>query len=79
MLRDLARYSHLPWLICGDFNDLLYQEKMGGEAYLKWLLVGFNDAIEKRGLVEVQMVEAFFTWRRGSILEELDRGFANAQ
>ncbi|GLT40592.1 hypothetical protein SLA2020_147110 [Shorea laevis] len=78
LLRELASRSHLPWLICGDFNDILRQdEKVGGDAQLEWLLVGFNDAIEACGLTELRMVRGFFTWQCGGIREKQDRGLAH--
>ncbi|GLT27861.1 hypothetical protein SLA2020_028310 [Shorea laevis] len=39
LLRELATKSDLPWLIGGDFNDLLHSdEKLGGNPQLEWML-----------------------------------------
>ncbi|GLU10723.1 hypothetical protein SLE2022_275090 [Rubroshorea leprosula] len=80
LLRELASRSLLPWLICGDFNDILRQdEKVGGDAQPEWLLAGFNDAIEACSLTELRMVGGSFTWQRGEIREKLDRGLATTR
>ncbi|GLT73742.1 hypothetical protein SLA2020_455790 [Shorea laevis] len=77
LLRELSRRSSLPWLICGDFNDLLSQhEKVGGTLQPDWMLHGFSDVIDFYGLLEVQMVGGLYTWRRGGLSEKLDRGLA---
>ncbi|GLT27731.1 hypothetical protein SLA2020_027080 [Shorea laevis] len=54
LLRELAAQSSLPWLIGGDFNDLLSpEEKMGGAPQPNWMLQGFQEAVEDCGLTEL--------------------------
>ncbi|GKV09429.1 hypothetical protein SLEP1_g20934 [Rubroshorea leprosula] len=75
LLRDLAAQSALPWLISGDFNDLLHlDEKLGGTSQPNWMLHGFKEVVDACDLAEVQMVGGQFTWRRGGVKEKLDRG-----
>ncbi|XP_019190157.1 PREDICTED: uncharacterized protein LOC109184594 [Ipomoea nil] len=66
MLRSLAPRSNLPWVVIGDFNDLLYQhEKRRGNPHPDSLLRGFGETIEDRGLSQMAMQGYPFTWERG--------------
>ncbi|GLT35041.1 hypothetical protein SLA2020_095260 [Shorea laevis] len=79
LLQELAGRESLPWLVCGDFNDILSQEeKLGGCPQPDWMLQGFNEVVADCGLTEVQMAGGTFTWRRGGVREKLDRGLASA-
>ncbi|GLT94950.1 hypothetical protein SLE2022_126590 [Rubroshorea leprosula] len=78
LLRNLASRSTLPWLVSGDFNDLLHpHEKSGGAPQPEWLMQGFREAIDDCELVEIYMLGGFFTWRRGDVQEKLNRAFAS--
>ncbi|GKV43150.1 hypothetical protein SLEP1_g50482, partial [Rubroshorea leprosula] len=77
LLQDLATKSELPWLIGGDFNDLLQpDDKVGGNPQPEWMLCGFREVVEACNLEEIPMVGGHFTWRRGGVQEKLDRGLA---
>lgn len=79
LIHELARRSSIPWLIWGDFNDLLhFEEKVGGNVQPDWMLRDFNEAFEACGLTKVPMVGGSFTWRRGKNFEKLDRGLTSA-
>ncbi|XP_019166597.1 PREDICTED: uncharacterized protein LOC109162331 [Ipomoea nil] len=66
LLRSLASRSDLPWVVMGDFNDLLYQhEKRGGNPHLSSLLRGFGDTIEDCVLSQMPMEGYQFTWEKG--------------
>ncbi|XP_019183730.1 PREDICTED: uncharacterized protein LOC109178648 [Ipomoea nil] len=65
-LRTLSGRSNLPWVVIGDFNDLLYQnEKRGGNLHPNSLLRGFGEAIEDCGLSQLPMVGYPYTWEKG--------------
>ncbi|XP_031095115.1 uncharacterized protein LOC115999403 [Ipomoea triloba] len=78
-LRNLAGLSSIPWVVMGDFNDLLHQhEKRGRAPHLDWLLTGFQEAVADCGLVDFPFSGHQFTWERsrGSaamVEEKLDR------
>ncbi|XP_019171492.1 PREDICTED: uncharacterized protein LOC109167042 [Ipomoea nil] len=79
LIRTLAGKSNLPWVMIGDFNDLLYQaEKRGGNPHPLSLLHGFGETIEECGLAQMPMMGYPFTWEKGKgtpnwIEERLDK------
>ncbi|XP_019176335.1 PREDICTED: uncharacterized protein LOC109171734 [Ipomoea nil] len=79
LIKSLSHRSELPWVVIGDFNDLLYQyEKRGGNPHPKALLRGFGDTIDECGLAQLPMQGYPFTWERGEgtvdwIEEKLDK------
>ncbi|CAI9777924.1 unnamed protein product [Fraxinus pennsylvanica] len=84
LLRRLTSSSTLPWVVLGDFNDLLFQhEKMGQHQHPSWLLNGIKEAIEDCQISDLGMDGYQFTWckSRGSpgwIEERLDRAFTSS-
>ncbi|XP_019194227.1 PREDICTED: uncharacterized protein LOC109188138 [Ipomoea nil] len=82
LIRSLAGKSDLPWVIIGDFNDLLYQyEKRGGNPHPDNLLRGFGETTEECGLTQLPMSGYPFTWEKGKgtpnwIEERLDKVLA---
>nr|GME05973.1 putative late blight resistance protein homolog R1A-4 [Ipomoea batatas] len=51
LLKQLSLASPLPWMLMGDFNDVRNpEEKIGGACQPRWLMEGFNEAIEFSGL-----------------------------
>ncbi|XP_019184966.1 PREDICTED: uncharacterized protein LOC109179943 [Ipomoea nil] len=79
LLRTLSARSDLPWIVVGDFNDLLFQyEKRGGNPHPNSLLRGFGDAIEDCGLAQLPLDGYPYTWEKGKgtvnwIEERLDK------
>ncbi|XP_031124166.1 uncharacterized protein LOC116026880 [Ipomoea triloba] len=84
LLRSLAGRSALPWVVIGDFNDLLFQaEKRGGNPHPDNLLRGFGEVVEECGLAQLPMQGYPFTWERGRgtlewMEERLDKVLAGA-
>jgi hypothetical protein len=77
-IRELNQNNTLPWLIIGDFNEILFShEKEGGNARPQGCMVAFRDALMDCGLEDLGFTGDIFTWKRGRIRERLDRGVAN--
>jgi hypothetical protein len=78
-LRELKTVSNLPWVILGDFNEILYtHEKEGGNARPQGYMQAFRDALDDCGLEDLGFIGEKFTWKRGRIRERLDRVVANS-
>ncbi|KAL5817683.1 hypothetical protein ACOSQ3_026061 [Xanthoceras sorbifolium] len=79
LLRRLARLSKLPWLVGGDFNEvLLLDEKLGGRVKTLSALSNFRDAVDDCCLMDMGFRGYKFTWSnrqdgRELIQERLDR------
>jgi hypothetical protein len=86
LLRLLNHRSNLPWLCCGDFNEILFNyEKVGGDARSENCMVKFREALEDCGLHDLGFVGDAFTWRNhhhnatSYTKERLDRAVANSE
>jgi exonuclease III len=77
-LRALHGRLDLPWLMVGDFNEILFHhEKEGGRVRSQSQLQAFQDALMDCELSDIGFSGDAFTWQRGKIREILDRGVAN--
>ena len=85
LLRRLRRQFTLPWLIAGDFNEVLHlSEKKGGAARMDTSMFGFQDAVVECELDDLGFQGYPFTWNNrqeppGNIQERLDRCFADSE
>lgn len=83
LIKSLASRSPLPWIILGDFNDLLRdEEKKGRHKHPSWMLNGFRDATLEAGISDLPMEGYPYTWERSRgtvrwVQERLDRVFVN--
>lgn len=78
-MRNLHNNANAPWLILGDFNEIVVgSEKKGGIARPSNMMESFRNCIEDCGLQEVYMLGDPFTWSHGLIRERLDRALCNA-
>ena len=56
---------NLPWLVAGDFNEILSDdEKLGGNNRLQSQMAGFRDALDACWLKDLGFVGNKFTWVR---------------
>lgn len=81
LLRQLRRRSDLPWLLVGDFNEILWgNEKLGGPMRCQRQMDGFRSVVDDLGLSDLGFVGSCFTWRGvrgGEVIKVcLDRGLA---
>lgn len=73
----------LPWLVGGDFNEILFaSEKIGGATRSLTAMQNFSDTLDRGGLIDLQGHDSPFTWynkKKGvdAIFERLDRMVAN--
>lgn len=83
MIEYLANLSSLPWMLLGDFNEILYDfEKRGGNLKREYRMTEFCDCLEKCGLHDMGFVGQVYTWSNkqsggDNIQERLDRGVAS--
>ncbi|KAL5741976.1 hypothetical protein ACOSP7_028708 [Xanthoceras sorbifolium] len=83
LLRRLAGLDNLPWLIGGDFNEILRgAEKEGGLARMGSAMDGFREAVDSCNLLDMGFSGNKFTWCNrqfgGNVIwERLDRCFCN--
>lgn len=64
LLRDLRDQSSLPWVVIGDFNQLLYNsEKEGGETCRESQMQLFRDALSYCELADLGFFGPMFTWK----------------
>ncbi|MBA0671620.1 hypothetical protein Goklo_025395 [Gossypium klotzschianum] len=83
ILKRLSTGVEMPWLVCGDFNEIMYGfEKRGGLPRNERRMKSFRKTLEDCQLYDVGFEGSWFTWERGNlpntnIRERLDRGVAN--
>ncbi|KAA3455040.1 reverse transcriptase [Gossypium australe] len=83
VLRRLSSENTHPWLVAGDFNEILFSfEKKGGGLRDQGRMDAFRDILEDCQLMDIGYSGTWFTWERGNIPEtnirkRLDRGVAN--
>ncbi|KAA3453235.1 reverse transcriptase [Gossypium australe] len=80
LLRRLSCDCNCPWLVAGDFNEIMYSfEKSGRLPRDTKRIEVFRDTLEECHLMDIGYSGAWFTWERGNlpetnIRERLDRG-----
>ncbi|KAM7255196.1 hypothetical protein ACFE04_020437 [Oxalis oulophora] len=83
LLADLKNRSELPWIVGGDFNEIVSNdEKRGGCLRPERQMESFRMVLEDCGLREIQSEGPWFTWKNNNregneIFEKLDRVVVN--
>jgi hypothetical protein len=76
-IQELNQNNTLPWLIIGDFNEILFShEKEGGNVRPQGFMDAFRDTLMECGLEVLGLSGDIFSWKRDRIRERLDRGVA---
>ncbi|KAA3469681.1 reverse transcriptase [Gossypium australe] len=84
-LKRLHNQGEYPWIVCGDFNEILYNfEKKGGLPRDEKKMEEFRQVLEECQLADLGYSGNWFTWERGNlpktnIQERLDRGVGNEE
>ncbi|KAL6180520.1 hypothetical protein ACLB2K_047182 [Fragaria x ananassa] len=77
LLRELADHSSLPWVVIGDFNEIvLDSEKDGGVPRNATQKNRFQTALDDVELIDLGYFGAIFTWKEGDVKCRLDREVA---
>ncbi|KAK9750299.1 hypothetical protein RND81_02G185500 [Saponaria officinalis] len=86
LLKDIKPLSTLPWMVIGDFNQILFETEKR-EAYVPRAqreMDDFREAIDYCGLMDIGYTRDAFTWWNKkseplAIFERLDRGCASLE
>lgn len=74
LLRTLTAQSTLPWMVAGDFNEILSNaDKSGGPSRGEAAMARFREALVDCGLSDMGFVGSRFTWSNRYTKERLDR------
>ncbi|KAK0608671.1 hypothetical protein LWI29_034165 [Acer saccharum] len=77
----LGRMSNLPWIVVGDFNEILQlDEKKGGVIRSNTAMSSFREAVDDCALIDMGYVGNKYTWSnrqfKGDLIQErIDRAF----
>lgn len=67
-----------PWILLGDFNNVLSQEKKKGGLNVKnYEIIDFVDCVAHLDLLELRFVGCFYTWMSPKVCSKLDRVLVN--
>lgn len=84
LLQDLDKDQSLSWLVCGDFNEIIYSyEKKEGALRNEKRMEEFQRMLSDCQLEDLGFEGPWFTWEQGilshnNIREKLDRGVAKS-
>lgn len=75
-LTFVASCHQMPWLLAGDFNEMLQvEDKLGGGQ--SWRFKGFRRWFSSNEMVYLGFSGPKFTWTNGRVFERLDRAVCN--
>ncbi|XP_065616035.1 uncharacterized protein LOC136061751 [Quercus suber] len=85
-LKNVASEFNMPWLVMGDFNELLHtMDKLGGCPLIASHVHAFNDCLNHCGLFDLATNGPYCIWTnknwdwRRHITEKLDKAFINSE
>lgn len=76
-IRDLCDEDSLPWVLIGDFNEILtVAEKEAGRRRRECQMRGFQEVVAYADLIDLGYVGSKFTWSNRHTKIRLDRSLA---
>jgi hypothetical protein len=84
LLKRLQQYDDMPWLVVGDFNEILEASEKMGRIERQWYqMEAFRQALSNCALQDMGFQGNRFTWWNGRngddcVYERLDRGVCSA-
>ncbi|XP_015958574.1 uncharacterized protein LOC107482557 [Arachis duranensis] len=80
-IRSIHNEINLPWCLIGDFNAMLHDhERHGGSnSNSRGACPDFQACVSDCGLLDLGYSGWPFTWKRGNLVERLDRGLSNLE
>lgn len=77
-LREFGYDGAKPWLVCGDFNNLLQlEDRIGGVQPKAYEIDDFLNCCVDLGLVDIKYLGARYTWNNGRTWSKIDRAMCN--
>ncbi|RYR35538.1 hypothetical protein Ahy_A10g050689 [Arachis hypogaea] len=72
---------NLPWCLVGDFNAMLHNHKKSGGALSNnhCACKEFQECVAACGLIDLGFAGWPYTWKRGNLVERLDRDLSNLE
>lgn len=83
-LAHVAALHNLPWVIAGDFNEVLMgEDKFGGQPVNVNRAIRFQECLDKCKMIDIGFSSPRYTWLNlrpltGLIQERIDRVFINS-
>ncbi|KAG8363091.1 hypothetical protein BUALT_BualtUnG0005200 [Buddleja alternifolia] len=66
LLIHLSHYSHKPWLVASDFNEVLFNhEHLSSSTRPAWQIQDFRETVQTTGLSYLGFIGNKFTWTNG--------------
>ena len=66
MFQDLIKILVKPWMLAGDFNEILFAHEKGGRQRNQWCMDKFRQVLEECGVEDVGYEGDKFTWRNNN-------------
>ncbi|XP_074282714.1 uncharacterized protein LOC141607254 [Silene latifolia] len=81
-LTSLGNGMSNPWIVMGDFNNVLFMDERIGSTITTAEVRGFQDCVDNCGLMDLASSGAFFTWNNkqegeARVYSRIDRIMAN--
>lgn len=77
-LKNFGIGLSMPWLVLGDFNNVLSpNEKKGGLMVKNYETKDFVDCVASLDLIDVKSIGCFYTWMSPKVCSKLDRVMVN--